>query len=407
MATANQCRADEASLTGDAEIKAFVENFDHHSPFFRDRHKDVLRYMLAHAPVIHTAAHGGFWVFSRYDDICRIAKDDETFSSEDGIIIPKPVGGLTTLPIDRDPPASLAYRLPLNQMLSPGKMKALKPELRELADKLIAAKRAEGGMDVVLDLAQPLAGIITMRLLGVDENDWFAYADPVHNATFGNGTPEDMISGMIGFLQRVAQDVRDPQIAKAGGMIQKLHEHEAKGRRLTIDEIQSMVSLLYIGGLDTAQAAVGTFTAHLGRNPALRKRLVDNPDLLPTAIEEFLRVMAPQQALSRTATRDVEVGGVKITKGEKVLMLWAAANFDESRFSCPFSVDIDRKDNRHLTFGVGAHTCLGAPLARVEIEAALAALLAAVPDYTLVEDRLKFATDVGVVFGYDNLPIRF
>lgn len=407
MATVVAEMSSAVDLANDAEIKAFVANFDHHSPVFRERHRDILRYMLAHAPVVRTEAHGGFWVFTRYDDVCRIAKDDEAFSSEDGIIIPKSRGGGVHLPIDVDPPASLGYRLPLNQMLSPGKMKALKPELRALADRLIADKKASGGMDVVLDLAQPLAGIITMRLLGVDEQDWYAYADPIHNATFGNGSEAEMVAGMIAFHRRVAEDVRNPEIARAGGMIQKLHEHEFKGRRFTIEEIESMVNLLYIGGLDTAQAAVGTFTAHLGRDHGLRRRLVDDPSLLPKAIEEMLRVMAPQQALSRTAMRDVEVGGVKVSKGDKVLMVWSAANFDESRFACPFSLDIERTDNRHLTFGVGAHTCLGAPLARVEIEAALEALLAAAPNYSLVEDGIKFATDVGVIFGYDHLPIRF
>ena len=394
-------------LKDDAELAAFVANFDHHSPFFRDRHKDVLQYMLAHAPVVKSEAHGGFTVFARYEDVVRIANDDATFSSNDGIIIPPPRGNNKFLPIDVDPPASLFYRMPLNAMLSPAKMAALKPELRTLADRLVTDKLPTGEMDIVLDLAQPLAGIITMRLLGVDESEWQAYAGPIHDATFGNGSEAEMIAGMMDYGRRVAQDVRNPELCKAGGIIQKLHEYESKGRKFTIEEIQNMVSLVYIGGLDTAQAAVGSFAVHLARNPQLRRRLVDDPSLIGPAIEELLRVLAPQQALSRTATCDVEVGGANIRKGEKVLILWSAANYDPTRFSCPHQVDIDRPEKRHLTFGVGKHTCLGAPLARVEIAAALEALLAAAPNYVLQEEGMKFATDVGVIFGYDRLPIRF
>ncbi|WP_448661602.1 cytochrome P450 [Sphingomonas sp. CJ20] len=399
--------ADAADLQDDVALRDFVSRFDHHSPFFRDRHRDVLRYMLAHSPVTWTEAHGGFWVFTRYEDVCRIAKDDETFSSEDGIILPKPLSDIRSLPIEKDAPAHLFYRVPLNAAFTPGKMRELKLELRALADELIAAKQPQGGLDIVLDLAQPLAGIITMRLLGVPEEDWHAYAGPIHDATFGNGTPEERMAAIIDYGTRVAADVRNPDYRKTGGIIQRLHEHESRGRSFSIDEIQSMVSLVYIGGLDTAQAAVGTFAVHLARNPALRARLAADPSLMPRAVEEFLRVMAPQQALARTATRDVEVGGATIRKGQKVLMLWAAANFDSSKFGCPFDVDIERTDNRHLTFGIGAHTCLGAPLARVEIQAALEALLAAAPDYRLIEEQMEFAEDVGVVFGYNKLPIRF
>jgi cytochrome P450 len=396
-----------STLKDDAEIKQFIQNFDHHSKFFRERHKDILAYLLAYAPIIRTEAHGGFWVFSRYDDIVRIAMDDKTFSSEDGITIPGPRGGAKTLPIDVDPPKSNFYRMPLVQLLSKSAMADIKPQLRELAGKLVADKVPAREMDVVLDLAQPLAGIITLRLLGVDETKWHEYAGPIHAATFQNGTEAEMIQGMMKYYGQVGSDIKDPKICAAGGVVQKLREYTARGRSLTEEELFSMVNLFYIGGLDTAQAGVGTITNYLAKDTSLRARLAGNPSLVPGAVEELLRVFAPQQCLARTATADTEVGGVKIRKGEKVMMLWAAGNFDESKFECPFEVNIDRPADRHLTFGIGAHTCAGLHLARAEIQAAIEALLAHVPEYSIVEDGTKFANDVGVVFGYDRLRIAF
>jgi len=190
-----------------------------------------------------------------------------------------------------------------------------------------------------------------------------------------------------------------------GGIIEHLHKVEMAGRPLRLDEIDSIVLIILGGGLDTAQALVGMIAVYFGRNPDRRQELIDHPELMDGAIEEFLRVFAPTQGNSRRATKDVQVCGRLVKAQEHVFMSWAAANRDPDEFNNPHEIDFRRENNRHYSFGVGPHRCLGSHLARLEVKACIEALLQKAPHYRLIESGVEKAQDIGTVAGYNRILI--
>jgi cytochrome P450 len=161
------------------------------------------------------------------------------------------------------------------------------------------------------------------------------------------------------------------------------------------------------GGFDTTGSAISSALLHLDRNRDDRQRLIDHPELMDTAVEEFLRVGAPQFALARTAKHDVELGGQQIAEGDRVLLVWASGNRDESVFDRADEVLIERDPNRHMAFGLGAHRCLGSTLARRQIKVALSTILRRLPDYEVDHSRLVRAETIGVTYGTFAMPITF
>jgi cytochrome P450 len=157
------------------------------------------------------------------------------------------------------------------------------------------------------------------------------------------------------------------------------------------------------GGIDTTANAIGSSIVFLGRNLELRQRLVDDPSRIALAIEEFLRMWPPFHTLARYVKQNTEIAGQPIKKGERVLIVWGAANRDEAEFDDPEMVNIDRQPNRHLTFGTGVHRCLGSNFARSELRIAVERLLARVPEYTLVDDGVALQNDIGLVYGYRSI----
>jgi cytochrome P450 len=265
----------------------------------------------------------------------------------------------------------------------------------------------KGEGDLVQDLAQPVTAIMTLRLGGLPLEQWRDYADPIHKTIWGDGEPMELFQARLGVTNLVKEQVRlQKDKPVKGGLIEHLYTVQIDGRPLEQWEIVAIIELLLDGGVDTTQALLGSAFLYLGRNPDRRQELIDNPDLIADATEEFLRIFAPQQALARRVTEDVEVSGVKMKKGDLVMMCWASANRDESEFKNADKVIFGREDNRHMTFGVGSHRCMGSNLARMEIKICLEEVIKRIPDYDLIEEGVEFAPDVGVVYGYKKVPVR-
>jgi cytochrome P450 len=208
--------------------------------------------------------------------------------------------------------------------------------------------------------------------------------------------------------ERVAAEVvRQRKEPVEGGAIAHLIRADIDGRRLEDWEIEGYIWLLIAGGVDTTQACMGSTFVWLARNPERRGELAENLDLMPHAIEEFLRVFAPQQALARTVMTDTEVAGQTLKRGERVLMCWASGNMDEAEFEQPEAVDFDRANKRHMSFGLGVHRCLGSNVARLEFRILFQHILQRMPDYRIAEAGLKPSPVSGVVFGYEHVPFTF
>lgn len=394
---------DEAGLSQPAP--AVVRDFDHHGEGYRANPLGMLGELRRTCPFAWSEHHGGFWVATRYETVVAVSRNLGAFSSAEGTVIPT-VSDRRFLPIESDPPELQDIRSVLVPLFAPRPMQAEAPRIRAEAASLVAAICARGEGDVVLDLAQPLTGRTTLRLIGLPEDEWHDYAGPIHDITMGSLPLESASSNFEAMVERMRAEIRRLRSSPPpGSVLERLFEGEILGRRLTEDEIDGIVLLLLGGGLDTSQALIGSAAVHLGRTPSHRRALIEDPSRMDDAIEEFLRLWPPTQAQSRTCTRTTELMGQAVQPGQKLLMSYAAANRDPAQFEDPETVDLARNPNRQLAFGIGPHRCIGSHLARIEIDACLRALLDGIPDYRLREDALVFSRDPGLIYGYLRVPI--
>lgn len=387
-----------------------LQHFDHHDKGFAQDPYDVYRRMRQACPVMHSDAHGGFTAITSYEGVVEVAKDDYTFLSSPGVTFP-PIPKRAVLPIEADPPEFFKYRRMLNPWFSPPAVAAWEPALRSLAQDLLAPHLAAGRIDITKDFARLLPAVITLRLIGLPEADAADYLQRIEELIHhGHRDVDASVETGLHVYQALAEEMERREDANDTGtsdLLGFLMNTDVEGERLTEEEIMDMVFLLLFGGLDTTAAAIGNAVVYLSAHPEARDRLIAEPELIPLAVDEFLRFEAPVQGLARTVATQCTVGGQPLEVGEKVMIFWAAANRDEDVFDRPDEVVLDRQPNRHLAFGVGNHRCLGSNLARLEFRVALEELLAAVPDFSIDLESAQRWDDLGVVYGWQSLPATF
>jgi len=225
----------------------------------------------------------------------------------------------------------------------------------------------KGSFDIVDDLANPVPSLFTCEFLGLAIENWRDCAEVQHQIIY---TPPDQQASVLQrymeVLGRVYAINEETHKSPGGGLINELVTAEIDGEPVSTDMVFSMVNLVMAGGFDTTTAVTANALIYLADNPKARQRLIENPDEIPQACEEFLRYFAPQQGLARTVTKPVTVQGVELQTNDRVLLSWASANQDDSVFENPDEVIMDRFPNRHTTFGIGVHRCLGSHIARIE-----------------------------------------
>jgi cytochrome P450 len=207
--------------------------------------------------------------------------------------------------------------------------------------------------------------------------------------------------------ERISSAIDSRRDTPRDDAISKLIAYEKDGVRFSDIELHGLVKMLLFGGLDTTMAAASNALLYLSEHQNFRQRLIDDPKLIPKAVEEFLRFEAPVHAFARNVMVDTEIGGQSIRAGERVYMLWASANRDPDQFENPDEVNFDRKQNRHLTFGIGAHRCLGAQLARIELQIMLEEILRRIPDFHIDLDQVRHPSNVTIIWGRTSLPATF
>lgn len=390
-----------------------VIDFDHHAPDFPAN--ETYRRLRQQCPVAWSESYGGFWVLSRYQDIANVARKDATFSSgrdregRGGIVIPAWTTE-TSIPIEMDPPEHMNYRRLLNQLFSPTAVERMKPKIDEFVTRTIDAFIERGRCDLIEELTGPVPALVTVYLLGLPEHDAARLQAAVH----------DVFSSAVG-TERAARGVRE--IAWVGERLTEQIHHvrqhpgddvlsafcrlEIDGVPVSDEVVRSMAQLIVGGGMDTTTSLTGQTLVYLSEHPDVRQRLIDDPELLGPATDEFLRVFAPSQSMARTVTEPTEIGGCPMAAGERVLVPWVAANFDESVFEHPDEVILDRQKNRHLSFGLGFHRCVGAHLARAMFQAMMRQVLARMPDYRVLQDEVVRYGDHGNQTGLDSAPAVF
>lgn len=364
--------------------------------FQRDLH--VTYAMLRDAHPLYVSPEGSY-VVSRFADVWDAVHDWQTFSS-----ICAEAEQLMPQMIYMDPPRHTALRSQVSRAFTPKRIAGLEPRIRDVTRRLLDDIAASGHCELVHDFAAPLPSIIMADLIGV----------PVeHRESFRSWTeaflevtgPHDIaeratnIYGLFGEL--LAERRRSP----ADDLMSALLAAELDGERLSEEDVLGFCFLLLIAGNDTTTSLIGNGAELLARHPDQRAELAADPRLIPGAVEEMLRIESPTQALARTATRDVELHGVVIPDGSRVMLLWGAANLDEREFPDADRFDIHRNALRHLGFGHGIHFCLGAYLARLESRIAFEELLARVPDFRVSGTPARYVSNWAR--SWRDLPLEY
>jgi cytochrome P450 len=392
-------------------------DFDHHSQLYATEGPSIYAAMRERCPVAWSDSYGGFWVLSRYDDVAEVARDDMTFSSRHdippdgdtytGINIPPTPNRAT--PIEMDPPRYAAFRRFLNPAFAPAAIEKLQPRMYEYADWCLDQVIESGSIDFVVDLANPVPAMATLAFLGLDLADWYAFSWPFHDIVAcppGTDGWNRAVEGTQEAVTAVGAAVAERRQRPRNDLLTHFTEIEVEGELLSDEVILEVCTLILGGGVDTTTALLGHALHHLGLDREARARISEDRSLVPLYCEELLRMYTPVQALARTATRDVAVGGQQIAAGERVMLCWAAANRDPATFDQPDDLVIDRFPNRHAAFGLGAHRCLGSNFARSEFAAMLNRVLDRLPDYELADGAERYES-VGAVNGWHRLPARF
>jgi len=397
-----------------------VVDLDHHSPAFAADPEATLQSIRATCPVGWSPHHDGFWALTRYEDVVRVLDDAATFSSRHDLDPGSPFKGVTIppppmrfIPVEMDPPEFMAYRRLLNPMFSPAAVARLRPTMLAFTELCIDRAIERGSIDLVYDLASPVPAMVTLELLGLPSGEWRRYSTTFHDmAGYPPGTPQleaafaSAASITADLATLVAARRADPGRERRGG-IDDLLDARIDGAPIGDERLVDIIKLILAGGIDTTTGAAAGAFVYLASHPSARDRLIGSPALMPTAVEEFVRWVTPTPVLARTATCPVSVGGQEIGAHERVMTNLFAANRDPAAFTEPDDVVLDRSPNRHASFGFGIHRCVGANLARAELEVILSRVLARIPDYEIDLSRAERYASAGVQNGWVTLPATF
>jgi hypothetical protein len=363
------------------------------------------------------------WVLTRHRDVAA-ALVDPRFSAERTAFMQQQAGHqelepffafLSNRMIYTDGPRHTRLRTLVNKAFTPHAVEAMAPHIQQLVDGFLDRVQVQGHMDLIRDLAFPLPGTVIAEMLGVPPADrdqlkqWSDefvrfFARPPAEVT-AEDYQRDLraAQAMTAYFRRIVTPLRaHPKKDLLSAMLQA----EEAGDRLSEDELFANANLLMVAGHETTTNLIGNGVLALLHNPDQMQKLKDDPSLIPSAIEEFLRLVGPVQFTHRIAREDVEMGGKTIGKGQMVHLVLAAANRDPEQFPEPDRLDVTRSPNHHLAFGGGHHVCLGAPLARLEVRIAFETLLRRLPGMRLATETLRYR-ELFNLRGLESLPIAF
>jgi cytochrome P450 len=377
---------------------------------------EQFRWLRYNAPVYwHPQPHGrGFWAVTRYHDVRAVGRDPKTYSSyKGGILIDDPdepaLAASRSMMLIMDPPQHTRYRQLVSRQFTPHSAQALRPRIEELAARIIDRVSARGECDLVRDIAGELPSYVIADLMGVPLEDGrrlYELTEKMHASEEAVTQDERGIASME--MLRYAMGVAEDKHKHPGSdLATQLVNSQIDGDRLTPAEYGLFFMLLINAGGDTTRNLLAAGMLALFDNPHQRRRLQENLDaLLPGTVEEMLRYVSPVIYMRRTATCDTELGGMKIGAGDKVVMYYGSANRDETIFANPDEFDVRRAPNDHIAFGGGGtHFCLGAHLARLEIQVMLREILTRLPDIEPAGPPQWLASNF--ISGLTRLPVQF
>ena len=397
-----------------ARVSDWATDFDHTDPEWVADPYPIWDELRARCPVAHSDRYGGTWLPVRHDDVAAVAYDTEHFTSRSVVVsevrpgpddLPAPIG--LAPPITSDPPFHALARRLLLPAFAPKPIEALEPFTRELCVELLDATAGERQFDAAVDYAQHIPLRVIVRMLGFPQEDADLFRRFIRMVLEDVDQSAEERQAIVdeGELDayidaRIAEHLADPQ----DDLTTFLLEAELDGNKLDPDHVRGTMVLLMIAGIDTTWSAIGASLWHLAQNPADRRRLAADPELMGTAVEEFLRAYAPV-TMARLVATDFDFDGRQMKEGDWLLLPFPAANRDPEQFPDADKVLIDRAENRHSAFGLGIHRCIGSNLARMELRVALEEWMKRYPEFELV-DPAEVTWSAGQVRGPRTVPVR-
>jgi cytochrome P450 len=401
-------------MTQHPPVQDFATDWDHTDPQWVKDPFPIWDELREECPVAHTNRYGGAWMPTTQEGVAAVAYDTEHFTSRSVIVsdvrpnendLPAPIG--IAPPITSDPPFHQLARRLLLPAFAPKAIAALEPFTRELCNELLDATTGKTTFDAALDYAQNIPVRVIVKMLGfpVEDADIFRkfirlivedvdMSAEEREAIQNNGEIDAYLEA------RINEHLEHPQ----DDLTSFLLEAEIDGQKLQPEHVAGTMILLMVAGIDTTWSAIGASLWHLAQHPDDRKRLAAEPELMDTAMEEFLRAYAPV-TMARLVAKDFEFEGCPFKEGDWLLLPFPAANRDPAVFPDADEVHLDRIENRHSAFGLGIHRCLGSNLARMELRVALEEWIKRYPDFEL-SDPDAVTWSAGQVRGPRKIPVR-
>ena len=387
-----------------APVTDWAADWDHLDPAWVSNPYPIWQDLRDRCPVAHTNRYRGVYFPTRYADIREVAYDPDRFSSR-RVVVRDGEYRVNSPPITSDPPEHRPMRMVLIPPFTPQAVAKLEPQTKAVCNELIDRILSQETCDAAVDYAQHIPVRIIAHMLGIpaEHGDRFrawitmALQEGITNQAALKQAEEEIADY---FAQKIAQRRQRPGDDLVSFLIQARHPG---GEPFSDREVLGALRLLLVAGIDTTWSAIGSSLWHLATHRADRERLVREPHLIETAIEEFLRAYAPV-TMAREVVQDTALSGCPMRKGEMVMLSFPAANRDPQKFADASAVRIDRAENPHVAFGLGIHRCIGSNLARMEMRVALAEWLKRIPDFELDAKR-PVTWSEGAVRGPRLLPI--
>ena len=390
-------------------VTDWATDFDHADPGYNAHAPEIWAELRGTCPVAHTERYNGAWLPVTHEHVTQIAYDTEHFTSRSVIVSPfrpiaqAPIGNAP--PISSDPPFHHDARRLLLPAFSPKTIDPWEKDIRVLCRELLEGMGDADVVDAAVQYAQHIPVNVIARMLGFPLADADLFRGFVHDVLEGINEPlETRYENLQDVFAYLWEQIQDHVSNPRDDLTTFLINAEMGGNQLDPIHIAGTMALLLLAGIDTTWSAIGSSIWHLAGHPADRKRLVAEPELLPTAMEEFLRAYAPV-TMARLVKQDMDWNGCPMKAEDWVLLSFPSANRDPDVFERADEVIIDREVNRHAAFGLGVHRCLGSNLARMEVRVALERWLARFPDFSLA-DPAGVTWSSGQVRGPRCLPVR-
>jgi len=393
-------------------VEDFATDFDHADPQWVSNPYPIWEDLRTRCPVAHTDRYGGAWFPATHELVSRVAKDTENFTSRSVVMsnlrptdedLPAPIG--IAPPITSDPPFHAIARRLVLPAFSPGVVNALEPQIRALCNSLLDDMGDAAVVNGGTQFAQYIPVGVIQQMLGFPLEDIEMFLQIVIDVLDSiDSTAEDRQAtgdkNRAYFEKQIQDHIDNPR----DDFTTYLLNAEIAGTKLELDHVIGTILLTLVAGIDTTWSAISSSLWHLAQNPDDLARLVNEPELIDVAVEEFLRFYAPV-TMARLVAKDHDFNGCPMKKDDWVLLGFPAANRDPEVFEDADKFIIDRRENRHVAFGLGIHRCAGSNLARLELKVAIQEFIKRYPTFTL-ENPSEVTFSPGQVRGARNLPIR-